>query len=185
MCGSRTPSRFRLAPFQVITTDAHGRSPWCRSKPARCPARHTEGVRRPVSSRTETLAADSSSDAWSTAERPLHSITHSSGTGRCGIRALRCQLGVAGPQGSTVGPPPSTMSGGYRRRVPDDATTPAPDPGTSSPTPTRCPKRVARRARSASGSGGFRIEAMLARRCPRSPVPNSTTSTPGSWRAKR
>ena len=57
--------------------------------------------------------------------------------------------------------------------------------GTSSPTPRKCPNSSASRARSAGGSGGFRIESILARRCATSPVPNSTTSTPGSWRTKR
>ena len=52
--------------------------------------------------------------------------------------------------------------------------------GSSSPTPRRWPNSVRSLSRSASGSGGFRIEATFARRWSASPVPNSTTSTPGS-----
>ena len=57
--------------------------------------------------------------------------------------------------------------------------------GRSRPTPTRWPKRSWSRATSAAGSGGRSREAMLALRCATLPVPNSTTSMPGSWRAKR
>ena len=57
--------------------------------------------------------------------------------------------------------------------------------GRSRPTPTRWPKRSRSRATSAAGSGGRSREATLASRCATLPVPNSTTSMPGSCRAKR
>jgi len=55
--------------------------------------------------------------------------------------------------------------------------------GRSRPTPTRLPNRSCSFATSAAGSGGRRIEAMLARKWATLPVPNSTTSMPGVWRA--
>src|SRR3954467_8192966 len=55
----------------------------------------------------------------------------------------------------------------------------------SMPTPVSCPNSAASLARSVSGNGGLSSEATFVRRCAGSPVPNSTTSTPGSWRAKR
>ena len=57
--------------------------------------------------------------------------------------------------------------------------------GASSPTPTMCPNSSVSWRRSASGSGGLSSDATLFRKCSASPVPNSTTSTPGSCRAKR
>lgn len=54
--------------------------------------------------------------------------------------------------------------------------------GKASPTPRRCENIAATLSRSAWGNGGLMIEAMFCRRCPTSPVPNRTTSTPGSWR---
>jgi hypothetical protein len=55
--------------------------------------------------------------------------------------------------------------------------------GSSRPTPVRCPNKAASLARSASGSGGLSREATLLRRWSALPVPNNTTSTPGSCRA--
>lgn len=50
----------------------------------------------------------------------------------------------------------------------------------SMPTPVTWPNSLASFARSASGNGGSSRDATLVRRCAGSPVPNSTTSTPGS-----
>jgi hypothetical protein len=58
-------------------------------------------------------------------------------------------------------------------------------PYVSRPTPMRWPNSFAKVCRSASGSGGANSAAMFSRRCCGSPVPNSTTSTPGSCRTKR
>jgi hypothetical protein len=55
----------------------------------------------------------------------------------------------------------------------------------SRPTPARCPNSFVKVCRSAGGSGGANSAAMFSRRCCGLPVPNSTTSTPGSCRTKR
>src|SRR6185312_16597839 len=52
--------------------------------------------------------------------------------------------------------------------------------GASSPTPRKWPNSSASLRPSPAGSGGFRMDSTLARRCVASQVPNSTTSTPGS-----
>jgi hypothetical protein len=56
-------------------------------------------------------------------------------------------------------------------------------PGSSKPTPVRCPNNAASLVRSMSGRGGLSRYATLLRRCAALPVPNNTTSTPGSCRA--
>ena len=53
------------------------------------------------------------------------------------------------------------------------------------PDPDQMPEQLGEPGRSESGSGGFSSDSILLCRCPISPVPNSTTSTPFSWRTKR
>jgi hypothetical protein len=53
-------------------------------------------------------------------------------------------------------------------------------PGRRQSDATEAAKKFAYLARSASGDGGFGIDAIFVRRWAASPVPNKTTSTPGS-----